>query len=191
MPQSYIKRILDARIYDLAVETPLDSVPLISEKTANQVYLKREDLQPVFSFKIRGAYNRIAHLSDAERAAGIITASAGNHAQGVAFSGQKLAIDTTIVEIRGETVDLAEPWPRVRMVDAVSDKIGRPVHPSQPIDELRALADEHDVRWEERWGGGKLVEELFEADSRGRGHHGGPVVRQQRGGPARDAAIDG
>jgi len=73
------------------------------------------------------------------------------------------AIDTTIVEIRGETVDLAEPWPRVRMVDAVSDKIGRTVHPSQPIDDLRALADEHDVRWEERWGGGKLVEELFEA----------------------------
>ncbi len=73
------------------------------------------------------------------------------------------AIDTTIVEIRGETVDLAEPWPRVRMVDAVSDKIGRTVHPSQPIDDLRTLADEHDVRWEERWGGGKLVEELFEA----------------------------
>ena len=73
------------------------------------------------------------------------------------------AIDTTIVEIRGETVDLAEPWPRVRMVDAVSDKIGRAVHPSQPIDDLRALADEHDVRWEDRWGGGKLVEELFEA----------------------------
>ena len=73
------------------------------------------------------------------------------------------AIDTTIVEIRGEPVDLAEPWPRVRMVDAVSDQIGRTVHPSQPIDDLRALADEHDVRWEERWGGGKLVEELFEA----------------------------
>ena len=73
------------------------------------------------------------------------------------------AIGTTVLEIRGETVDLAEPWPRVRMVDAVSDKIGRTVHPSQPVEELRALADDHDVRWEQRWGGGKLVEELFEA----------------------------
>ncbi len=73
------------------------------------------------------------------------------------------AIGTTVIEIRGETVDLAEPWPRVRMVDAVSAKIGREVHPSQPVDELRALAAEHGVRWEARWGGGKLVEELFEA----------------------------
>jgi lysyl-tRNA synthetase class 2 len=72
------------------------------------------------------------------------------------------AIGTTVIEIRGETVDLAEPWPRVRMVDAVSDKLGRTVHPSQPIEDLRALAAEHDVRWESRWGGGKLVEELFE-----------------------------
>ena len=73
------------------------------------------------------------------------------------------SIGTTEVEIRGETFDLAEPWPRVRMVDAVSDKVGRAVHPSQPIDDLRALAEECGVRWEDRWGGGKLVEELFEA----------------------------
>ncbi len=72
------------------------------------------------------------------------------------------AIGTTVIEIRGEQVDLAEPWPRIRMVDAVSDKVGRTVHPSQPIDDLRALADEHGIRWEPRWGGGKLVEELFE-----------------------------
>ncbi len=73
------------------------------------------------------------------------------------------AIGTTVIEIRGETVDLAEPWPRVRMVDAVSQAAGREVHPSQPIDELRAIADDHGVRWEDRWGGGKLVEELFES----------------------------
>ena len=72
------------------------------------------------------------------------------------------AIGTTMLEIRGQTFDLAEPWPRIRMVDAVSEKAGRTVHPSQPIEELRALADEHGVRWEARWGGGKLVEELFE-----------------------------
>ncbi len=73
------------------------------------------------------------------------------------------AIGTTMLEIRGETFDLSEPWPRIRMVDAVSEKIGRTVHPSQPVDELRTLAEEHEVRWEARWGGGKLVEELFEA----------------------------
>jgi lysyl-tRNA synthetase class 2 len=72
------------------------------------------------------------------------------------------AIGTTTISIRGQDVDLAEPWPRVRMVDAVSEKVGRPVHPSQPIEELRALAEQHGVRWEARWGGGKLVEELFE-----------------------------
>jgi lysyl-tRNA synthetase class 2 len=72
------------------------------------------------------------------------------------------AIGTTVVTIRGQEVDLAEPWPRLRMVDAVSEKVGRPVHPSQPVEELRALAEDHGVRWEGRWGGGKLVEELFE-----------------------------
>ncbi|HEU4842400.1 MAG TPA: lysine--tRNA ligase [Ilumatobacteraceae bacterium] len=73
------------------------------------------------------------------------------------------ALGTTVVEIRGETVDLAVPWPKRRMVDLVSDAIGRTVHPSQPIAELRELAAAHGVRWEEPWGGGKLVEELFEA----------------------------
>ena len=72
-------------------------------------------------------------------------------------------IGTTTITIRDQEIDLAEPWPRIRMVDAVSERAGREVHPSQPIDELRRLADDHGVRWEQRWGGGKLVEELFEA----------------------------
>ena len=72
------------------------------------------------------------------------------------------ATGTSVVSIRGIDVDLTEPWPRVRMVDAVSAKVGREVHPSQPIDDLRALAEQYDVRWEARWGGGKIVEELFE-----------------------------
>ncbi len=72
------------------------------------------------------------------------------------------ATGTSIVSIRGVDVDLTEPWPRVRMVDAVSAKVGREVHPSQPIEELRALAEQYGVRWEARWGGGKIVEELFE-----------------------------
>jgi lysyl-tRNA synthetase, class II len=73
------------------------------------------------------------------------------------------ALGTTVIDIRGQQIDLAEPWPRVRMVDAVSEKAGRTVHPSQPIDDLRSLADEYGVAWEPRWGGGKLVEELFES----------------------------
>ena len=73
------------------------------------------------------------------------------------------AIGTTVLTIRGQEIDLAEPWPRKRMVDFVSEAIGREIHPSQPVEELRALAADNGIRYEERWGGGKLVEELFEA----------------------------
>ncbi|GJL59090.1 MAG: hypothetical protein NPIRA03_19470 [Nitrospirales bacterium] len=78
--QSYLKRILDARIYALAIETLLNNTSLVSERMGNHVLLKREDMPPVFSFKIRGAYNKLLHLSDEQRAGGVITASAGNHA---------------------------------------------------------------------------------------------------------------
>lgn len=97
MPQTYLKRILDARIYDLAIETPLESVPLISSRTGNNVLLKREDLQPVFSFKIRGAYNKLRLLSPEKQKAGVIAASAGNHAQGLALAAQHLGVSATIV----------------------------------------------------------------------------------------------
>jgi threonine dehydratase len=93
----YVRKILDARVYDVAEQTPLDPMARLSDRLSCQVLLKREDLQPVFSFKIRGAYNRIARLSDAERAAGVICASAGNHAQGVALSAKRLGIQATIV----------------------------------------------------------------------------------------------
>ena len=89
MPHHYIKKILEARVYDVAVETPIHDAPFLSERFGNQVLLKREDLQPVFSFKIRGAYNKIAQLSDTEKAQGVIAASAGNHAQGVGSGCQK------------------------------------------------------------------------------------------------------
>lgn len=97
MPQDYLKRILDARIYDLAVETPLDPAPLISSRIGNNVLLKREDLQPVFSFKLRGAYNRLLHLTEEERNKGVVAASAGNHAQGLAMSAKHLGIEAVIV----------------------------------------------------------------------------------------------
>ena len=89
--------ILTSRVYDVARETPLDPAPRLSRRTGNEVLLKREDLQPVFSFKLRGAYNKIAHLTAQERACGIITASAGNHSQGVAFSARKLGLRAVIV----------------------------------------------------------------------------------------------
>lgn len=97
MNQSIFKNILTARVYDVAIRSPLEKAERISNQLENSVYLKREDLQPVFSFKLRGAYNKIAHLSLKERARGIICASAGNHAQGVALSAQKLGIKATIV----------------------------------------------------------------------------------------------
>ena len=89
--------ILKSRVYDVARETPLDPAARLSRRLSNEVLLKREDLQPVFSFKLRGAYNKMAHLSEEERARGIITASAGNHSQGVAFSAKTLGLKATIV----------------------------------------------------------------------------------------------
>ncbi len=97
MLQKTIEKILRARVYDVAVETPLDHAPNLSARLGNSVYLKREDLQPVFSFKLRGAYNKMALLDQRQKAAGVIAASAGNHAQGVAFSAQHLGIDALIV----------------------------------------------------------------------------------------------
>jgi threonine dehydratase len=89
--------VLTSRVYDVARETPLDPAPRLSLRLGNEVLLKREDLQPVFSFKLRGAYNKIAHLTDKERGRGIIAASAGNHAQGVAFSARELGLRAVIV----------------------------------------------------------------------------------------------
>ena len=97
MPDQYLKRILTARVYDVAVESPLERAPMLSERTGNTVLLKREDMQEVFSFKLRGAYNTMANLSPEQRARGVIAASAGNHAQGVALSAQVLGCRAVIV----------------------------------------------------------------------------------------------
>lgn len=93
----YLQRILTARVYDVAVESALQPAPQLSERLGNHVLLKREDEQPVFSFKLRGAYNKMAHLSAAELKRGVICASAGNHAQGVALSARRLGCKATIV----------------------------------------------------------------------------------------------
>jgi threonine dehydratase len=95
--QDYVRRILTSAVYEVAEETPLDRMVQLSARLGVDVLLKREDLQPVFSFKIRGAHNRIARLSDDDRARGVICASAGNHAQGVALSASRLGVRAVIV----------------------------------------------------------------------------------------------
>jgi len=116
MPQSYIERILRARIYDLAKETDLEPAKRLSDRLGNKVFLKREDQQPVFSFKLRGAYNRMRSLTAEELGRGVIAASAGNHAQGVALSAKTLKAHALIVMPR------TTPPIKVRSVRALGAK---------------------------------------------------------------------
>ncbi|WP_219266130.1 threonine ammonia-lyase, biosynthetic [Pseudomonas sp. Xaverov 259] len=95
--EHYVKKILAAPVYDVAVRTPLQTAPALSALLGNQVLLKREDLQPTFSFKIRGAYNKLVQLTPEQKARGVVTASAGNHAQGVALAARELGIKARIV----------------------------------------------------------------------------------------------
>ena len=107
----YLRRILTAKVYDVAIESPLDGARSLSRRLGNQVLLKREDLQPVFSFKLRGAYNKMAHLSPQALQRGVICASAGNHAQGVALAAKRLGCRAVIV--------MPETTPKVK-IDAVA-----------------------------------------------------------------------
>ena len=95
--EKYIKDILSARVYDVAIESPVHEAPSLSRRLGNRILLKREDMQPVFSFKLRGAYNKMSRLSPDAAGRGVIAASAGNHAQGVALAGTRLGIPTIIV----------------------------------------------------------------------------------------------
>ncbi|HEU0277720.1 MAG TPA: pyridoxal-phosphate dependent enzyme, partial [Rhodanobacteraceae bacterium] len=113
-----LRRILAARVYDVARETPLEPAPLLSARLGQRVLLKREDLQPVFSFKLRGAYNRIAHLADGAAKRGVVCASAGNHAQGVALAAKRRGISAAIV--------MPRTTPRIK-VQAVIDLGGEVV----------------------------------------------------------------
>ncbi len=113
MQNKYIKKILEADVYDVAIQSPMDEAKVLSTRLNSQVLLKREDLQPVFSFKLRGAYNKIRQLDAASRKKGVITASAGNHAQGVAMAAQKL--DTRAVIVMGKNtpsikVEAVQRW---------------------------------------------------------------------------------
>ena len=117
MPRDYVTKILKARVYDVARETPLELAPRLSSRLGCEVWLKREDLQPTFSFKLRGAYNKLASLSAEERARGVIASSAGNHAQGVALAARRLGTRALIV--------MPETAPRIK-VDAV-ERLGAEV----------------------------------------------------------------
>ncbi len=97
MTIDYLKKILTARVYDVATETPLELAPTLSQRFDNRIYFKREDMQSVFSFKLRGAYNKMANLTQAQLKRGVICASAGNHAQGVALSAAKLGCRALVV----------------------------------------------------------------------------------------------
>lgn len=116
--EQYVKKILAAPVYDLAVRTPLQVAPALSALLGNQLLLKREDLQPTFSFKIRGAYNKLMQLSDAQKARGVVTASAGNHAQGVALAARELGIKARIV-MPASTPELKVLGVRSRGAEAV------------------------------------------------------------------------
>src|SRR5690625_4504617 len=97
MSNDYLKRILTSKVYDVVTETPLELAPLASARLNNRILLKREDQLSVFSFKLRGAYNKMANMGATELERGVIAASAGNHAQGVAFSARRLGIRAVIV----------------------------------------------------------------------------------------------
>ncbi|WP_275023168.1 threonine ammonia-lyase, biosynthetic [Pseudomonas syringae group genomosp. 3] len=154
MLEQYVKKILTSRVYDVAVETPLHGARQLSERLGNQVLLKREDLQPVFSFKIRGAYNKLAQLTAEEAARGVVTASAGNHAQGLALAAKELGILATIVmprttpEIkvegvrsRGATVVLhGDSFPEAKLAQLTAEEAARGVVTASAGNHAQGLA---------------------------------------------------
>jgi len=131
MPKDYLERILKARVYDVAIETPLDLAPALSARVDNTVLLKREDMQPVFSFKLRGAYNKMVNLPAAALRRGVIAASAGNHAQGVALSAHRLGCEATIV--------MPVTTPQIK-VQAVTDRGAEVVLAGESYDEAYSHA---------------------------------------------------
>ncbi|WP_375752021.1 threonine ammonia-lyase, biosynthetic [Vibrio sp. HN007] len=128
----YLRHILRAPIYEVASKTPLQDMPRLSERIGNQVQLKREDRQPVNSFKLRGAYNMVATLTEEQKKAGVIAASAGNHAQGIAYSGKHLGIKAIIV--------MPQTTPDIK-VDAVRGFGGEVVLHGSNFDEAKAEAE--------------------------------------------------
>src|SRR6056300_206321 len=133
MPETYIKKILGARVYDVAIESPVDQARLLSKRFENNILLKREDLQEVFSFKLRGAYNKMSSLSQEDRDRGVVAASAGNHAQGLALAAQRMKVKATIV--------MPKTTPAIK-VDAVRSRGAKVILHGDTFDEASKLARE-------------------------------------------------
>jgi threonine dehydratase len=132
-PDDYLERILNAQVYDAAIETPLELAGNLSARIHNRIFLKREDMQPVFSFKIRGAYNKMAHLSPQVLQRGVICASAGNHAQGVAMSARQMGVRAVIV--------MPTTTPQIK-IDAVKSRGGEVVLAGESYSDAYAHAVE-------------------------------------------------
>ena len=168
MLEAYAKRILEARVYDLAVETPLTPAPFLSRRLGNEVLIKREDLQPVNSFKVRGAYNKIVGLDEDARSRGVIAASAGNHAQGVAMSAAHLGIKATIVMGRNA--------PDIK-VNAVKARGAHVVQHGESYDaaaeHARELMEKHGYTWVPPFDDPDIIA--------GQGTVGMEILRQHRG----------
>ena len=137
MHPDYLEKILNARVYDVAIESPLEPAPNLSGRAGNRILLKREDMQPVFSFKLRGAYNKMASLSAVQRKRGVIAASAGNHAQGVALSAQVMGCRAVIV--------MPTTTPQIK-IDAVRKRGAEVVLAGDSYDEAYAAALELEKR---------------------------------------------
>ena len=133
MSHDYLTKILNAQVYDAAVETPLELASNLSQRLGNRFWFKREDMQPVFSFKLRGAYNKIAHLTPAQLQRGVICASAGNHAQGVALSAAKIGCRAVIV--------MPTTTPQIK-IQAVQSRGGEVVLAGESFDDAYAHAVE-------------------------------------------------
>jgi threonine dehydratase len=132
MHNNYLEKILTAQVYDVAIESPLELAPLLSRRLDNRLLLKREDMQAVFSFKLRGAYNKMAHMGPEEWAQGVIAASAGNHAQGVALAAHRLGCAAVIV--------MPVTTPRIK-IDAVQRLGARVILHGDSYDEAQAHAE--------------------------------------------------
>ena len=133
MSTDYLERVLKSRVYEIVQETPLSEMPLLPVRLGSRVLLKREDTQPVFSFKVRGAYNKMARLARADAARGVVAASAGNHAQGVALAARRLGMEALVV--------MPETTPAIKM-DAVRRLGAEVVAHGLSFDEASARAHE-------------------------------------------------
>ena len=171
MPSKYIKRILSAKVYDVARETPIDRLKFLSEQLGNQILAKREDLQPIYSFKLRGAYNRIAHLSAAEKKKGVVAVSAGNHAQGVALSASHQKTRATIV------MPVTTPAIKIRSVKTIGGDWAKVILHGDRFDD----ACQHGVQIAEA-SGATLVHPYDDPDViAGQGTIGMEILRQIQG----------